>query len=236
MTTQNQDSGTRLQRLSEKYGDLTTIRVLLQAIPYVGGSLDTLLTDSGEKFRRDRTEKLLEYLADKISTLEGKVSIADIENNEQLYDLMMQAIQQSAKTRSEDKRRRFASILRNQFESNEVWDEPEAALRLVSDLNDLHVQILRAAVEAPVCDEPFSNLSVICLERSDSERHKTGVPPTDISSLFPKIKQSTLQFHCAELMAKGLLKDEGTGRFDTGALVFFAATETANWLFDWLSD
>lgn len=48
-----------LQKFSEKYGDIAALRAIVQVIPYVGGSLDTLLTDSGQKMKWNRVEDFL---------------------------------------------------------------------------------------------------------------------------------------------------------------------------------
>lgn len=40
---------------------------------------------------------------------------------------------------------------------------------------------------------------------------------------------------CAELTAKGLLHDEGIGRWDTGSMMYFVPTDLAEWLSGWIS-
>ena len=57
---------TKLTQISAQYGDLTVIRAIIQAIPYVGGPLDTLLSNGGQKWKMERTEHFLLVLDEKM--------------------------------------------------------------------------------------------------------------------------------------------------------------------------
>jgi hypothetical protein len=43
----------------------------------------------------------------------------------------------------------------------------------------------------------------------------------------------SLRLACSELVARGLLHDEGVGRWDSTAMTYFIATDLAAWLANW---
>jgi hypothetical protein len=43
-----------------------------------------------------------------------------------------------------------------------------------------------------------------------------------------------LRLACSELTARGLLRDEGVGRWDAIAMNYFVSTDLATWLQNWL--
>lgn len=225
-----------LQKFSKKYGDITALRALMQAIPYVGGSLDTLLSDSGQKIKWRRVEDFLQKLNERISRLEKEPEITNLAENENAYDLLSYGLEQAVKTRHEEKRQYFAAVISNQIGKNKDWGEAETALRLVAELSELHVHILKAAINTPECGKPFAGLKVICTNSKDAERHSKEVPPNDISKMFTDVSESILKLHISELIAKGLLKDEGIGRYDTAGMIYFIPTEMASWLLRWISE
>ena len=59
-------------------------------------------------------------------------------------------------------------------------------------------------------------------------------PPTDLTRLFPDWPPPALRAACIELVSRGLLQDEGVGRWDAKVMVYFVATETATWLSQWV--
>lgn len=226
-----------LQKFSEKYGDVTALRAIVQAIPYVGGSIDTLLSDSGQKIKWRRVEDFLQKLEGRLSKLEKEPAITNLAENESAYDLLAFGLEQAMKTRSEEKRDYFANVISNQIKQTKEWDDAETALRLVSELSALHIQILKLAINAPECGEPFAKKRVICVSPTDAKRIESkGVPPTDISRNLTGVPESVLKFHCSELIARGLLKDEGIGRMGMGNMTHFIPTDMAFWLFDWISE
>jgi cytochrome c-type biogenesis protein CcmH/NrfF len=77
------------------------LRLLIQNIPYIGASLDTLLSDTGNKWRGKRVQTLLTCLEKKINSIEQ--SDAEIisamqqkVSTKEFYDLFMQVAQKSA--------------------------------------------------------------------------------------------------------------------------------------------
>lgn len=85
-------------------------------------------------------------------------------NDEAFADLMLSTFEKVARTRSDQKRSRFAEIITNQVANPMPWEEPENAVRLLSDLEDILIKIIEAALGAPIAEGAFSGLRVISLD------------------------------------------------------------------------
>ncbi|WP_417335346.1 hypothetical protein [Halobacteriovorax marinus] len=230
MTENEKDDATLIQKLSSGYGDLTLVRALIQAIPWAGGSLDTLMGSSGQRYREKRIESLIKHLSDEIQKI-GNKSLSSINDSEELYDMMLLALEQSTRTRSEEKKKRFAKIIAHQIISPIDWDVADTIMRLISQLSEPHIELLQFALNAPVCNGSFDGLKVIAF----SNFKKTvddEIQPILIMSGFQNQEESLIRLLCMELVSMGLLKDEGVGRFGTGAMTYFVATGVAKKLFE----
>ncbi len=219
-----------ITKASAQYCDAFPLRAAIQIIPGLGGALDTMLAGLGANYQYQRMEHFIDELNARLQHIDG---LHEIDPTEPLYDLMMQVFSDVVKTRSEEKRKCFANLVANQVVNNRLWDEAETATRLLADLTDLHIKLLRAALEAPECEGVHDNLQVFTFT-------VIGIPdngPTNISSLFPELSIAVLEMACSELIAKGLLRDEGIGRYaDSKSMEYFVATEMAQWLMDWIAE
>lgn len=99
-------------------------------------------------------------------------------------------------------------------------------MRLLSDLEDLHIEIIATALNAPTAEGAFSGLRVISLVAKPVDGEKQNAP-LYLLGLFPNYGAAALRMACAELTAKGLLHDEGIGRWDMGPMVYFVPTDLA---------
>lgn len=232
--------GTFLQAASEKYGEQISMRALVQAIPYVGGSLDTLLAGRGTQIQKQRIESFLNELDRRLRLIEP---VPAMQPTEELFDLMLNAFDGVVRARSEKMRNRFASVIASQISAARDWEEADAALRLISELTDLHIAVLVVAKNAPICTEdPFKRLQVISL--SDTEGFGVpvedlwinGVRPTPLRCSLPEYSINVLRMVCSELVSHNLLYDVGVGMWSGKPLVYLTASEFATWLFSWLSD
>lgn len=222
-------SVTAITQLREKYAGTLLLRASVQAIPYIGGPLDTLLTGRATQIHLERVDKFSRELAERLIVIESAVT--DL-NDEGFADLMLSTFEAVARTRSDEKRSRFAEIITNQLANPMPWEEPENAVRLLSGLEDIHIQIIAAALAAPIAVGSFSGLRVISLtdKTIDSDQQNS---PVSLHASFPRYGAAALRMACAELTAKGLLLDEGVGRLSTKAMMYFVPTDLAEWFADW---
>ncbi|MBY0472621.1 hypothetical protein K2X30_15760 [bacterium] len=231
------DKPTKLEKLSAQYGDLTVIRAIIQAIPYVGGPLDTLMSNGGQKWKMERAEHFLTSLDEQMRMLATPPKLTDLVTSEELYDLVHYSLEQAVKTRSSEKRSRFASIVRRQLAEALKWEESEAAAHLLADLSDTDIKILDEIANAPVCGTPFDGLRVAELELEkpiDDKIPCETFKPLNIFGAITGISQHAIRMSCSDLVSRGLLKDEGVGRYGGVAMHFFVATDGAHWFLDWI--
>ncbi|MBS1983111.1 MAG: hypothetical protein JST16_02970 [Bdellovibrionales bacterium] len=221
-----------MHELVAKYEESTSVRTLVQLIPYVGGALDLVLSSHGQKFRRARLESYLGAISAKIGKVEQDFTRMLNESPEEVYDLLRSHLEESDRTRDNERREQFANILLNQATRNTKWDEPETATRLLRTLTSLHVAILKDVCSAPICDAPFEGLRVSVIEPIDKkdEPGKFHV----LAETFGAVPGPQLRLAVIELVSSGLIKDEGVGRFGAMAMEKFSPLPTASWLLGWI--
>jgi len=216
----------------ERYTDATKLRATIQAIPYVGGPLDTLLAGKGSEIQRSRVEAFLHGLDARLNRVEqAEVLQAD----EGFFDFMVLVFEKVARARSEGNICRFTNVVANQVVDRKPWEEADAVASLLADLSDIHIDVLLAVMDAPQQGEPFSGQKVATLLRSRGDRDaKAAALP--LAEKFPGYDVAVLRMACSELIAKGLLHDEGVGRLNTKAMEFFISTDLADWFVAWIRD
>jgi len=130
---------TSLEIISEE----PVLRALLNAIPYVGGSLNELMAGKGQQMIEERRDNLLRLLTEHMEAIEVEAIRKDYFETPEGFDLLIKALDSSRRTRSEEKRDLIARILRGAVIDNETDRySPEEYLYLISDLT---VQELRVA-------------------------------------------------------------------------------------------
>lgn len=219
-----------LTHASIAYSQATKFRASIQLIPGIGGALDTILAGLGSKWQQDRLVAFVEILDERLRKLEASgTKIPSLEPSEPLYDLVMQVFDQIVRTRSARKREAFAAIVERQIIDTQPWEDAEAAARLASQLSDLDVAVLSAAVHAPLCESPFDGLAVVTIYTRN-----LGGGITLLQDVVPGFPDHAFQLSLATLVAHGLLHDEGIGRLSVGAMGYFVATNLGKWFIRWL--
>lgn len=218
----------KLQSAASGYADNLALRATVQAIPYIGGPVDTIFAGKGAKIQAERIEDLLEQLRLRMENVEAAPKV----NDEELYDILMLALNKAAVERVKSKRAMYANIVAKQVSRRESLEDAESAIRIVSDLNEMHLRIHSAALHAPQCGKPFNGLQVISLADS-AELSEVFGRPLWLAGSVP-YAPIMLRHACSDLVAKGLLHDEGLGRLDIKAMEYLVPTDTARWLDHWL--
>ncbi|MCE0494654.1 hypothetical protein [Vibrio salinus] len=190
-------------KISKLYSGSQVTRALIGGVPWVGTYIDNVLTDKAQGFAQKRLEAYISELSAQVEELKLQ-SIA--QDDEVIFDLFQSSLDKVAKTKSSEKIKRFASLSASCLNGECSWDETEAALNLVNELSDIQMEILKIAHQ--------SN-GYILVEKI----------PTVLTSLT---KSSSMLF-CADLVSKGLLKDQGVSHFDTGAIEMLSSTELNDW-------
>jgi hypothetical protein len=136
----------QLQRKSwvEWYSsNLPAVRAAVQAIPVIGGPLDTMLAMPGQLFQEERVELLFRYIGEAVSRLDQDCLKKEWVYSDEFRDILIQAIESSARSRSEEKIRINAMILTNVLivpNDGQFW--PEEYLKALADLTPREVKAL----------------------------------------------------------------------------------------------
>jgi len=187
----------------------------------------------GAKWQYERLEDCLKQLDARVQTLESRGITVKLEETEEAYDFVVSAFDHVCRVRSRNKRRYFANLLTRQFVKHLEWDEAESAMRLLKDLTEIHIFILQWAVTLKPFDEgPFRGLRIISLPAKFNYPNKWE--RNELIQFFPRFTVAYLRLLSSELVGKGLLHDEGIGRFDISAMEELRPTSLADWFVKWL--
>lgn len=123
------------------------LRAILNAIPSVGGSLNELMAGKGQRMIEERRDNLLRLLAEHMEAIEADAVRKDYFQTPEGFDLLIQALDTSRRTRSEEKRDLIARILVGAATDNSGEYSPEEYLSLISDLTVKELRVARSLYE-----------------------------------------------------------------------------------------
>ena len=153
--TDDHDILTRTQRLAKGYDKSIGWQALVASVPWVGPAIDKLLTGEGGRIREER---MLAFLSDLADCLSGVPEVSSLDPGPELLDLMVLVFEGVMRTRSEKKRQMLANIVGRKATTSVQWAEAESAARLLSLLDEVHIALVEAALNAPECGKPFEGL------------------------------------------------------------------------------
>lgn len=191
----------------EKYTNSTISRASVQLIPYVGGALDTIMCGAASKLYDDRIEKTVSSIERRLSHLE---SVDPLPLTDELYDLFVKIFESSVKTRSDQKRKCFAEILGGKIEGNKTSEEAEQYIRMISDLDDIHIKVLQQVSNAKNTGFSIGGTETWASVITKKPRGAGMDSPTVLTNQLPNYTESSIVFACSELASRGLLSDLGS--------------------------
>lgn len=136
-----QSLNTSLEIIAEE----PVLRALINAIPSVGSSLNELLAGKGQRIIEERRDNFLKLLGEHLEALDKETIRKDYFETPEGFDLLIKALDESRRTRSEEKRDLIARILVGAASETSEYERrysPEEYLYLVSNLT---IQELRVA-------------------------------------------------------------------------------------------
>ncbi len=128
--------------ICEKYSKNLLLRGFINAIPYIGGSLDVVLSEQWNAIYERRVEDLLYQLSEDLKNLEDKVDKEYIVS-EGFFDLACKILQESVKTRLDEKRKLFSKILRDSITVQRDIQETEDVIDIIISMNQKDLYFLR---------------------------------------------------------------------------------------------
>jgi hypothetical protein len=126
-----------------KLGDVTILRALIQAIPVVGGSLDTLVFSKAEQIRRRRILHYLDSVHKYIEMIDGEKIDAAFFKTEMGLSVFEHALRTAMLESVENKRERLAAFTVNSS-SKELSHRTDQIflLQLIANMSMAHLLIL----------------------------------------------------------------------------------------------
>ena len=117
-------------------------KALVAAIPFIGGSVNSLIGDYQVGRKLSRLQKFYESLQTDYTNLKAKVN-EDFISSDDFLDIFEETAKKIVNERTEQKRIAFKNILLNSILSNEVdYDYTEENLRLLERLRNEHILFL----------------------------------------------------------------------------------------------
>ncbi len=134
--------GKRIDKMLVLYESQPWMRAIVQAVPWAGGSVDTLLAWRAIYLNKQRVEELFSNISERLSNIEESTLNEDFLQSEEFFELLRSCIDVVSRTASEYKRNYVADFLAGTIKRSEIHD---LSLQIAEDLRvlqDLHLHIL----------------------------------------------------------------------------------------------
>src|SRR5215218_5843715 len=137
MQSEGEPSGQgTVDRMLAWYESQPWLRAVIQAIPFGGGSADTLLAWRALHLNKRRVDELLANISERLSSVEESSLDEEFLRSEQFFDLLRSCADIVAKTSSEYKRKHVADFLAGTVVRGQVHDLSQQTaedLRVIQD-------------------------------------------------------------------------------------------------------
>lgn len=121
-----------------------TKEALLQAVPYVGGSLATLYFGSKQKKQFERLKEFYEGLSSEVEQIKSSISSIDEHSEDELAALIEEIHEKVENERINSKRKYYQNLYKKSLihPVRGNFNERKYFLDLISQLTDLHFKII----------------------------------------------------------------------------------------------
>lgn len=190
----------KLVKLSKVYADQTLIRSLINIIPYVGGSIDLLLSSSGQNYVIRRIEYLISELNEQIGKLDETKINRDFLETEEGFDLIIKAFNSASRTRQNEKLKLYAKIIKSAITEGKEFeeDEPEIYLRIIEELSIKEIRVAK-------CLYQLKEVNIINEENSKVDMSNDYLW---LSNQYPEFDKDELISIFSRLEREGLIKED----------------------------
>lgn len=140
-----EESNSGIEKAIERLNKDPYLLAAVSAIPFVGSSVAQVITGIGQRIVQDRYEKFLQLLSEHISVLDERTVKKDYFETPEGFDLFIQALDESRKTRSEEKRDLIARVLAGAVSTYQEQGEysPEEYVNIVASLTVKELEVAR---------------------------------------------------------------------------------------------
>lgn len=139
-----------VDRMLAWYESQPWLRAVIQAIPFGGGSADTLLAWRALNLNKRRVEELLVNISERLSSVEESSLDGEFLQSEQFFDLLRNCADIVARTSSEYKRKHVADFLTGTIVRGQVHDLSQQIAEDLRVIQDFHLQIITSLPQSLV--------------------------------------------------------------------------------------
>lgn len=191
----------KLTEASLAYADRTILRAGVMAIPHVGGSLDFLLSSSGQKFIMKRIEYFITELQNELANLKENQINKDFFETEEGFDLIIKAFGSASRTRQVKKLNLYARIVKSAINDSIDFEEeePEIFLKIVEELSVKELRVAKCLYELkeikkqnPEDDNPNKDQNVMANDAWWLSKHYPEFDKDELISIFIRIERTGL--------------------------------------------
>jgi len=138
-----------VRRVTDNYERSIIPRALVAAIPYVGGTIDILLSGYSARRWQERVINLLNELKNKFEHISEDQINKDYIQSSEFESLIIQIIQALQTTYEQEKISYFANILTNVAITPSLQNEnAQRYVKIINELSGLHIRILKIVNES----------------------------------------------------------------------------------------
>lgn len=135
------------ERGAEWYAEESSLRLLITAIPTIGGPLDVWISTKGQKIIEKRTTNLINELKSEMGTIaEDKVNYEFLES-EDFFDLIVAAFESASRTKEQLKINLYAKIIKNSVVIEDVDFSSLEYIKIISELSLQEILVLKQLYE-----------------------------------------------------------------------------------------
>lgn len=131
------------QEIIQKYEGNTVLRVIVNLIPYVGGSLDLALS-KWSQIKQRRVEGLLDAICVELNGIQETAINKEYLESEEFYDLVYQIANNALANRCPETRKAYAKVVRSAVLNEESTANLEDIIRQIKDVKEKDIFFLRA--------------------------------------------------------------------------------------------
>lgn len=208
----------------EKYSENALLRTSISSIPFIGSPFDVFLATKAQKIVNDRIMNLFNELIEEMGTLEDRMVDKDYINSEEFIELFTKTIETAAKTRSKEKIKLYAKLLKGaiKFQDRKKYSSEEY-LQVLSELTMKELEVAKAIYKQQRKEKRKDENELQWALRCGWEKLKKDCP------LIPK---EDFQFILLRLEKSGLIKELSTGWLGEGGI--FVITDVYRKIMEYL--
>jgi len=190
-------------KILEQYGRSIIPRAAVVAIPYVGSTIDVLLSGKASRRWQERVMSLLDELRIRLGKIEESQIDKGFLSSDEFEQLIIRVFQALQSSHGHEKITYFAEILSKVATKGSPRDErAERYITLVNELTGLHIRIIKLFAERRESSLSKGRTEEIIIFGAK-----------EISEIL-SVSQEQIEAFCSDLVARSLLYDPQLGLAD----------------------